>query len=313
MRPVSSTLVLLALSAATLLAQDKPKVIEYWNPAWSPDGRTLVFESTRDGKYAVYTIGADGTGLKRLTSPDVNSEQPGWSPDGTRILFSSDRDGKHLDLYLMDADGSNPVRLTTTPAGGYYQSAFSPDGKWIAFQGRPDNARVDDHIYVIRADGSRWRQLTDSTTNSMSPAWSPDGRWITFEQQPVTKRLWKEMDKEAMAGMRSGQRLLAIGPGGSGLRPLLPGQTRPCCARWSRDGRTLYFATGVGDSAVVWAASVDGSGARRLGYKTVLGGMEISPDGRYVAYTKEVDKLAGVYVREIATGVERLIAGGAAR
>ena len=109
----------------------------YHNPRWSPDGRTLVFESTRDGKFAVYTVSLDGSRLTKLTDDAWNSEQPSWSRDGKRIVFSSDREG-HQQLYLMNADGSGERRLTTMPAGGVYGASFSPDGRWIVFQGRPD-------------------------------------------------------------------------------------------------------------------------------------------------------------------------------
>ena len=168
----------LAVLASNATAQQGPapltRHIEYYNPAWRPDSRALVFESTLPGVYSIYAINVDGTGLRRLTPDSANNEQAHWSPDGRRIVFSSDRGG-HLDLYLMDPDGSHPVRLTTTAAGGYYQASFSPDGRWIAFQGRPDNHETRDRLYVIAPDGSGLRQLTDSTYGAEGPQWSATG------------------------------------------------------------------------------------------------------------------------------------------
>src|SRR6185369_417123 len=60
-------------------AQEPP---HFYNPAWSPDSRQIVFESNREGKDAIYRINADGSGLVRLTPIDANSFQPSWSHDG---------------------------------------------------------------------------------------------------------------------------------------------------------------------------------------------------------------------------------------
>src|SRR5262245_38955226 len=147
-----TVLLALAMQSEAPLTRD----IEFYNPAWSPDSRTLVFESTLDGKYSIYVIGTGGSGLRRLTVDTANNDQPRWSPDGRRIVFSSDRAG-HGDLYVMNADGSNQTRLTTTPSGGYYQSSFSPDGRWILFQGRAKTRETRDRVYLMASSGGAWR------------------------------------------------------------------------------------------------------------------------------------------------------------
>ena len=72
---------------------------------YSPDGRRLVFFSERDGIPSLYSIAADGTDLRRLTT-EGTSYEAAWSPDGTRIAFYSNRTGRY-ELYLMNADGTN--------------------------------------------------------------------------------------------------------------------------------------------------------------------------------------------------------------
>lgn len=153
------------------------------HPAWSPDGKKIVFDADydEDGKFEIYTMNADGTDLTRLTTNQANDQFADWSPDGAHIAFSSDRSGQ-WDIYVMDADGRNQRPLTDDPGWEMFP-AWSPDGAQIAFfacdpQGLP--RRQD--IYVMNADGSNVRQLT--TTSSIvdeDPAWSPDGRHITFQ------------------------------------------------------------------------------------------------------------------------------------
>ena len=80
-------------------------------PQWSPDGKSIVFGSTRDnGDWEIYVMAADGTHAKRLTFSPGRDAHPAWMPDGKRIVFQSPRgsaDALDVDLYVMDADGSN--------------------------------------------------------------------------------------------------------------------------------------------------------------------------------------------------------------
>ena len=88
-------------------------------PTWSPDGRKIAFNSRRlfaDGtRDDIFAVSADGKELEQLTV-DGASRSPVYSPDGTRIAYVSDRDGDY-HIFLMDANGSNAVKLTKTPPG----------------------------------------------------------------------------------------------------------------------------------------------------------------------------------------------------
>ena len=120
---------------------------------------------------------SDGTVPDSLTARHPrSSEEPARSPDGTRVAFASFRDGDR-EIYVMDADGGNPVNLTRHDA---YDSApaWSPDGRRIAFESERDGGVP--HIFVMNADGSGVEQLTQEPRApfAVSPAWSPDGSSI---------------------------------------------------------------------------------------------------------------------------------------
>jgi Tol biopolymer transport system component len=79
-------------------------------PAWSPDGRKIAFQSTRKGNTEIYVMNADGSGKRNLTRHPAQDGRPSWSPDGRRIAFVSDRDGR-LEAHVMNADGSGQRSL----------------------------------------------------------------------------------------------------------------------------------------------------------------------------------------------------------
>jgi Tol biopolymer transport system component len=88
---------------------------------WSPDGKQIVFDSTRTGNWEIFVMEADGSNVQRLTHNDKVDARPVWSPDGQRIVFHSRRDGSsdqpgvysEHEIYVMDADGGNVERLTS--------------------------------------------------------------------------------------------------------------------------------------------------------------------------------------------------------
>jgi Tol biopolymer transport system component len=93
-----------------------------------------------------------------------------------KIAFESDRSGNN-DIWVMNADGTNPVQLTTDPAGDH-TPAWSPDGTKIAFVSDRDGGNFE--IYVMNADGSGQTRLTDDPAQDFDPTWSPDGSRIAF-------------------------------------------------------------------------------------------------------------------------------------
>ena len=150
--------------------------VEDTAPAWSPTGALLAFVRDVGGGSEIFVMNADGSGQTNLTnsSAGVINSQPAWSPDGTRIVFASNRTSGNTDIWVMDANGANPTRLTTD-AGSDDQPAWSPDGSKILF------SRESANIFVMNADGSSQTDLTKGAgTLNVEPNWSPDGSRIAF-------------------------------------------------------------------------------------------------------------------------------------
>src|SRR5439155_1142159 len=138
-------------------------------PAWSPDGTRIAFWTTRDGDWEVWVMNADGRGVTRLTN-SLGQFDPAaivWSPDGTKIGFHAGG-----DIYVMNADGSNPVNVTNTPDWND-DIVWSPDGRTIAFQTLSSSSGFVE-IWVVNDDGSSLKPIAGGgTSTSGSPAWRP--------------------------------------------------------------------------------------------------------------------------------------------
>ncbi len=151
------------------------KVVPGRDPAWSPSGTRLAYAASVEGISQVWVWEAGEA--RQITVEAVYAGQPTWSPaaDG-RLAYVAERDN-NLDLWIVDAPGGEPRRVTHDPATDW-APAWSPDGKWLAFV----SDRGGSHqIYLVRADGaSDVRRLTDFSRGAESPAWSPDGYWLAF-------------------------------------------------------------------------------------------------------------------------------------
>lgn len=100
-----------------------PNVLSNLAPRWSPNGRKIAFQSWRDNHahFEIYTMNTNGKQILRLTEGNGANVRPSWSPNGKKIAFASDREGD-WSIYVADADGQNPVRLTEPPPDAWDSS-----------------------------------------------------------------------------------------------------------------------------------------------------------------------------------------------
>lgn len=293
--------------AAYAQAQTKPTPVYYFNPHWSSDGKKIVFESTKDGKSAIYTIYADGSNLRKLTDSQFTNGQPRWSRDGKMIVFYSERDG-HLQLYVMNADGSNQRKLTDTSDLDYLPD-FSPKGDFVVFQSRKERPGIAHDIYIIRVDGTNRTRLTDEKNGYTSPKWSPDGKKILFERTVVTKKYYRELSREEMGQMKNSTEIFVMDKDGANMKNLTNNEVEDSAPQWSKNGKTIYFMSKRDGSPNVYAMNADETKVRKVADGKIVTNPFISPNEKYFAYTKEAEGKWGLYIYEIKSGKERLLIG----
>ena len=225
---VALTAVSLAVGAAQ--APPLPQAVR----AWTPRAGTLVFQSDRAGRPAIYTLALASGAVARLSGdPRWTETNPRWSPDGRRVVFASNRahyEGAtpetgtaDMDLWLVNSDGSGRIRLTDHP-GNDTDPVWDADGQSVVFSSDRDS-RGD--LYRVRLDTRATTRLTRHFVGrAIMPATGPAGSRLAFAAQTLRMGAFWDFQVHLLDPR-------------SGVTTAVAADAGACWPSWSRDGRLL--------------------------------------------------------------------------
>lgn len=233
----------LALSGALCAQAATPLWLR--DAAIAPDGSAIAFTYRGD----IYTVPAAGGRATALTAtPDVYETTPVWSPDSRRIAFASDRNG-NFDIYIMDAVGGTPRRLTYNSAAETPE-AFSPDGGSVLYSAAIQDpvasalfptARMTE-LYSVPADGTA-RPAQVLATPARFLSWLPDGKRFLYQDVKGFEDEWRKHHTSSVTrdiwlyDATTGKHTNLTARGGEDTQPVAAGEDFYWLSE--RDGRTV--------------------------------------------------------------------------
>jgi TolB protein len=153
------------------------KDVEYAYPRWSKDSKRILFQSNESGKWQIYVMDENGLNIRQITKDSSNNNFIDWSPDNKKVAFVSDRMGNE-EIFTMGITGEHEQQLTFTHARNIHPY-WSPKGDQIFFNSTRDNPSAFE-IYVMNADGSSVRRITNSADDETCARLSPSGTQLVY-------------------------------------------------------------------------------------------------------------------------------------
>ena len=203
-------------------------------PSITPAGDRLVFARLVDNT-DIYRFDA-GRSARAVAQSSVFDGNPQFSPDGQRIAFSTARVASAVEVWVANADGSEPAQLTHGPGRWQGSPAWSPDGRRIAFDSQGDDGRW--HIWTVDIQSGLQQQITTDHGDQNVPTWSHDGDYIYFSwRQGHTPDVWERDIWRVRIDSGATEKVTRGGGGYVG--------------RESADGRTLLYQPALRTSPVM--------------------------------------------------------------
>jgi Tol biopolymer transport system component len=224
----------------------------------SADGSKIVFVSNDPDEAGIHVINADGTGLTRILTGDLEND-PGFSVDGNRLIFSRyfpDPSRGRYEIHTMNLDGSNLTRLTDSPDLSSRSPEYSPNGSLIMFKNGSSQSVGDGFLEVMNADGSNRHVLANlGYQGDLSfSAFSPDSSKIVF-QAPGS-------------GPSAPDEIYTINVDGTGLLNVTNSGSGDYDARFNTDGTKIIYSTdsdpSSGTNYDIYIMNANGTGKTRL-------------------------------------------------
>jgi Tol biopolymer transport system component len=242
-------------------------------PAWSPNGKRIAYWAMGAGLARdIWTIAADGSSPRAVTSDRPLDWCPRWSPDGKYLYFLSDRDGA-MNLWRVPIEESTgkalgPPEPQTTPSTDMSVFAIARTSGRMVYENRIITGRLI--ARELRTGESRTIVTMPPTRQPAGPDLSADGNWLTFYS------VGKQED------------IYVVHPDGSGLRQLTDDAFQDRGPRWSPDGTTIAFKSNRSGRSELWTIRPDGSELRQLTHTSGAEPIQPvwSPDGHRLAYNR---------------------------
>jgi TolB protein len=251
--------------------------------------------SLRAAAIVVLAVSVGGCAGPSVTMPPASVASPAASPTGTalpsRVVHSgwnpvsigepialTALSGRIVfddfeDVFVMDVDGSNVVKVAGDPSGAEFDGAWSPDGEWVVYRDSTRGINEDDEVFIARADGSERRNITNDPANDWGPDWSPDGSTIAFNSDRAGGRL----------------RGYLMDPDGSNLREL-DIEAWVEYPSFSPDGTRIVFEGHDGSDYEIYVADLTTGATEQLTDHPGDDGWAVwSPDGASIAFSSERD------------------------
>lgn len=307
-------------------------------PGFSADGKSLFFHSKRQGKWGVWRVRVDGTGLQRITPEDVDAFTPRASADGKWLVYAVGRDGgRQIERLNLETNARSPL---TEGKGDHWNPAISPDGRSVLYHKSSSPAVVN----VERWATPPGTDLTLVRLGGAFPAFSPDGKRLaltggsfgsldvmnldgtarktiyTGKSRGLFSTSWSHKGDRiafALGGVFQGPEgdvsLLSIAPDGSDVKHLTRDAGNNGFPAFSPNGQRLVFRSGrdkIGKN--LYLMNADGTGVTRLTEGKWTDSMcDWSSNGEWIAFASDRGGGFAIWlVRPDGSGLRKLIGGG---
>ena len=269
------------------------------DPAWSPDGKEIVFSTNLTGRLNLWKVAANGGWPVQLVVSDDRQFGSMWSPDGRWIAWQEDHAGKEAyEIYLIPSSGGAPVNLTNTPNVSETDALFSPDSKTMAVAWKPTTSPTTD-IAVIDLTTKSVRNLTNekAADRSWNPVtWSHDGKWLVANRLNADFTIAEIYTVDVATGRTNN------------LTP--NSKVRITANSISPDDKTLLVTSnekgGYDNVALLEIPSKNLKWVTDLKWEADAG--DFSPDGKWLTYSVNEDGRDDSYIASVAGGPARKLA-----